>query len=107
MVVEDEVVEVLEVADDLLVGHLRVALEEAGVLECLAELGGIRLHHDRLDQALQWMYLLGREVLHQPEVEKADTPTGPEQIVAGMGVAVECVQAPHAADDESVDGLCG
>src|SRR5207248_6731081 len=107
MRVEDEVVEVLEVAHDLVVTQSRVALQEAGVLERLAEGTWIGLHDDRLDQTLKRIDLLRREVLDQPEVEEGDASVRPEEIVAGMGVAVERVQSPHAADDEAVDRLGG
>ena len=51
------------------------------------------------------MHLVGRVALDQPEVEERDLAAGPEQVVAGVRIAVERVQPVDAAEHEAEDRL--
>src|SRR5207253_1110937 len=81
--------------------------EETPLFESGPEGLGVGVDDDRLQRSLQHLHLLGREALHQPEVEEGHPSSWSEQVVAGVGVAVEGVQPVQAADHVPDDGVGG
>ncbi len=76
-------------------------------LERGAELRDVVFEHHRTDELFEELDLLRRVVLHEPEVEERHHTVAVEQVVAGVRVAVERVQAVEAAEHEAVDRLGG
>ena len=100
-----ELVEVAEVLGDVVVGERRVGPQHVVRLDQPAERGDVVLDHERPDERLEQRDVVGRVALHEPEVEERHVPAGPEQVVAGMRIAVERVQPVDAAEHEAVDRL--
>ena len=63
------------------------------------------LDHERADQRLEQRDLARQVALHEPEVEERHLPARPEDVVAGVRVAVERVQPVDAGEHEAVDAL--
>src|SRR5262245_24724325 len=72
-----------------------------------AELGAVGMHDGVHEHVGEWLELAWLEALHEPEVEERDPTAGVEEVVAGMGIAVERLQTPEAAEHEAVDRLGG
>ncbi len=65
------------------------------------------MQHGGVDHLLEDGQLVIGESLHQAEVEERHPPSPLEQVVAGVRVSVEGLEAVQAAEHEAVDGLGG
>src|SRR3546814_12860368 len=76
-------------------------LEHADALDDAAVLGDVVVDHHGGGHPLQELHLVGAEVLDEAEVEERHLPARSEQVVAGVGIAVEGAQAVEAAEQEA------
>jgi hypothetical protein len=98
---------VIEVRLDLFVGELARVAQESALGDGVPELRHVLLEGERLGHVGQQGQLVWREVLHQPEVEERHPSAGIEEVVAGMGVAVERSEPVQTPEHEPVDRLGG
>ncbi len=101
-VFEHELVEVPEVLADVVVGD-RGRLQHGIRFEDSAEPVHVAIDDEALDERLEQVDLGGRVALDEPEVEERHPTAGPEEVVAGVRVAVEGVQPVDAPEDEPKD----